>query len=594
MATNHPTKDEVDVEDTKSFDQIAIAPHKLKYINPRHKKVHAIMYDYKCDIKLRVSNANFKAHREVLSQASDYFSAMFSHDMLEKERDVIELLEMSPNGFALILDYFYHGHVTIDQDSIEDVLEAARFFQVDWVVEVCCDYLIHQLSIDNYQTVLQLADKYLLGDLRGDIFHFLGLNVLKLAEEEDFYLNFDLELLTKFLKEDVYIEADEEFILELISKWVAAKKEERQEFYLPLLRLVRFPLMDADSLEGIQQELLKWPEVQDAIEEAKHYNNNIPAQSLFKGQQFKCRGSRSSIVLLTFSTEVCAVSYQDTATRVHCHEELASSGTETDFDSSSIAKVGNFLYRSGGYDTNVCSSASVYRYNPRYRNWIELASMNHPRVSHAMCASEDKIYVFGGIDHTIGEFGDEDTILNSVEVYDVRENQWQNLQELPTGSYNQAAAYDDNCLYLSGGISADPFDNVPMQCLWQFNMDLGNWRNRRDMIYHRQGHSMTAYNGKLYVFGGYTQSDGVAGQVFRDCFNSEVHDIETNQWTEIRPLPETFGHVMRSVALWDGTFFLFGNGCLHSYNVEEDKMQYGDNIGTSVQKIALLEVAYPI
>jgi hypothetical protein len=66
--------------------------------------------------------------------------------------------------------------------------------------------------------VLQLADKYLLGDLCGDIFHFLGQNLIKLSEEEDFYMNFDLELLTKFLKEDVYIDAEEEFVLSIIIK----------------------------------------------------------------------------------------------------------------------------------------------------------------------------------------------------------------------------------------------------------------------------------------------------------------------------------------------------------------------------------------
>ena len=92
--------------------------------------------------------------------------------------------------------------------------------QVDWVVDVACDYLIHQLSIDNYQTVLMLADKYLLGDLRGNIFRFLGVNITRLAKEKDFYLNFDLELLTKFLNEDVYIEAEEEFILDLVTKLV--------------------------------------------------------------------------------------------------------------------------------------------------------------------------------------------------------------------------------------------------------------------------------------------------------------------------------------------------------------------------------------
>ena len=81
------------------------------------------MYDYKCDIKLKVAGANFKAHRDVLAEASDYFSAMFSHDMLEREKDVVELHGMSPGGFAVILDYFYHGHVTIDHNNIEDVLE---------------------------------------------------------------------------------------------------------------------------------------------------------------------------------------------------------------------------------------------------------------------------------------------------------------------------------------------------------------------------------------------------------------------------------------------------------------------------------------
>ena len=92
--------------------------------------------------------------------------------------------------------------------------------QADWVVDVCCDFLVHQLSTENYQVVLQLADKYQLGDLCGDIFRFLGLNVMALAQEQDFYINFDHQLLTDFLRGDVFVEADEEFVLELITKLV--------------------------------------------------------------------------------------------------------------------------------------------------------------------------------------------------------------------------------------------------------------------------------------------------------------------------------------------------------------------------------------
>ncbi|GFR59207.1 kelch-like protein 9 [Elysia marginata] len=603
MATNHPK--DVSSEDEKPFDQIVIAPHKLKYINTKHKKVSAKMYDYKCDIKLRVCTSNFKAHKEVLSEASDYFSAMFSHDMLEKEQDVIELLEISPDGFALLLDYFYHGHVTLEPETIEDVIEAARFFQVDWVVEVACDYLIHQLSIDNYQTVLMLADKYLLGDLRGDIFRFLGINITRLAKEKDFYLNFDLELLTKFLKEDVYIEADEEFVLELVTNWVAARQEERKDYLLPLLRLVRFPLLEPNSLDkvSVKLDLHRWPEVADAVEEAKHYSNCIPAQSLFRGQRFCARGANPTVVMFSFGPEECTVTYQDAVDPSRrCQEELRGSDTslDTELESASVARLGNFLYRTGGYDATVCSSAEMSRYDPRYRNWTCLASMNQARVSHAMCASEDMLFVFGGINHTIGEFGDEDTILHSMEVYDVRENTWQEMDSLlpgGSGSYNQAAAYEDGALYLSGGISSDPFDSVPMSGLWRFRLGSdrgrgtfggGSWRSCRDMLYTRQGHSMTSLNSKLYVFGGYT-AVGNNGP-FRDCLASEVYDIETNQWTELRPTPDTFGHVMRSVGFYAGKIFLYGNGCLHTYHIEEDRMEYGDYYGLSIQKIAFCNI----
>lgn len=301
--------------------------------------------------------------------------------------------------------------------------------------------------------------------------------------------------------------------------------------------------------------------------------------------------------MFRFAEDYCAVMYQDLFTNYQCHEELLNTGTESHFEFSSVAKVGNFLFRSGGYDDNICSSELVFRYNPRFRDWTQLASMNQPRVSHAMCNAGDKLFVVGGIMHSIGEFGDEDRILDLVEMYDIRENTWHLYPSLPVGSYNQAAAFYDDCLYISGGISSDPFDSVPMQSLWCFNQTVGTWQPKRDMFYQRQGHSMTVHDCKLYVFGGYTSFEGQRRpeQVFRDCYKSEVYSIETDQWTEIQEIPETFGHIMRTVGIWGNRFFFFGNGHLHSYHIDEDRMERGDYyVGSGVQKIAILDVAYPI
>ena len=61
------------------------------------------MYDYNCDVKLIVGTETFKAHRSVLEQSSEYFSAMFGHDMLEKNNGVIELKEIRC-GISTVVD----------------------------------------------------------------------------------------------------------------------------------------------------------------------------------------------------------------------------------------------------------------------------------------------------------------------------------------------------------------------------------------------------------------------------------------------------------------------------------------------------------
>jgi len=87
--------------------------------------MHYIMQTTLC-----LGNEYFKVHKAVLSEASVYFSAMFSHDMLEKDKDYIELKGISVGGFQVMLEYFYHGHITLVLDNVQHCLEASTFFHV--------------------------------------------------------------------------------------------------------------------------------------------------------------------------------------------------------------------------------------------------------------------------------------------------------------------------------------------------------------------------------------------------------------------------------------------------------------------------------
>ena len=211
-----PVPEGEEIPDEKpALEFIYISDNKLKYINNNYEKVNAKMYDYKSDVKLVVGDQNFKGHRKVLADASDYFSAMFSHEMKEKEETVITLKDISPSGFSAMLDYFYHGHVTVEDKVVPDILEAARFFHVEWILDVCCDYMIRHLSLLDYQLTMHLADKFSLGDLRFEIFKYFGNSLPALMEKETFLKDLGVDLLLQFLMEYMYVEVSEFFLLQV-------------------------------------------------------------------------------------------------------------------------------------------------------------------------------------------------------------------------------------------------------------------------------------------------------------------------------------------------------------------------------------------
>jgi N-acetylneuraminic acid mutarotase len=599
MATAAVDPQEEDGVLQPSTECIVIAENKVKYINTQFKKVSAKMYDYKCDIKLTVGDQNFKAHRDVLSDASDYFSAMFSHNMKEKGQDVIELKDISPKGFSAMLDYFYHGHVTLEPSKVEEVIEGARYFHVDWLLEVCCEFLIQHLSLDNYNAVMEITDKYYLGDLRWDIFRFIGQNLAELVAQPSFFENLSVDLLLQFLMENIYTEVSEFFLVDVVLKWVKTDESSRKEHLLSLLRQVRFHTMETDELESLPPEVLEFPEIREKVEDAMNYSLNIMGQCLKFGDMYKQRGARPVVTILSFTEEGNFLVYRDPTKFGLFVEELGPCGLDTAaYQAMGQAKIGNFLYAAGGYDDRYCTVNRVFVFDPKYRGWTEIASMNEPRVSFAMCNSDNRLFVVGGVNHTMDEETKEEReqVLGSVEMYNPEENIWTNLQPMPIKSSDQAAVFTNGCLFVTGGISAEPDDPVPLNSTWCLKVDGSDgWVPKANMLSGRQGHSITALNSKLYTMGGYTAKEDRI--TFKNQLNCEVYDLETGQWSEIAPTPEGFGHLFPySGTLFDKIFVMGGihtSVNLYIYDPESDTWEEADVIGPHVQKLAILDVAYP-
>jgi len=88
------------------------------------------------DVRLKVREDIFPAHRIVLATNSDYFHAMFTAGIKESNRDVIALKDesISPDALKIAMDSIYTGDLHVNKENLFEVLAAADHLQVTTAV----------------------------------------------------------------------------------------------------------------------------------------------------------------------------------------------------------------------------------------------------------------------------------------------------------------------------------------------------------------------------------------------------------------------------------------------------------------------------
>ena len=538
-----------------------------------------------CDCVLRVKDKEFPVHRSFLAACSPYFQALFTSQMKESERSLIDIGGVSAETFELLLDFIYSGKVNLCEENIIKVFPAAQLFQLEILVHICSDYFVNQLCVSNCLGIWRFASTYSHPLLKKAAWSFIARYFLEMANCEEFLQLSKVELCTILSSGDLEINSEMD-VYRAVLAWLLHDISARKQEITNVISCVRFPLLSVPTLSSLSyniatddQLLLGDTSIRDIVTQAKNAQRLRSTKSRQKIAAFK----KQSLTRRKSSTVVSVVGgYSGDFVRCcETYDVKSDSWQPNDLDLPSdkhfhwIGTIGMRVYALGG-DTmasinqvmsSFTTTAAEFLQSTAFATgWECEAALPHDCSNMQICTMNECIYLCGeaavddnpvyGIScynpspgtweflaalpksRVLGGFtgyngklyliGGMDTssgmVVTCLDSYDPAAKQWEALPSCASGRYHVGVAVLNDCLYLIGGIGDEGGQfNIQLKTVECFSFKTSEWSNVASLSLPRAGMAVCVCSGRLFVAGGETTSSLHSTSV-------EVFDPEVGKW----------------------------------------------------------------
>lgn len=222
---------------------------------------------------------SFRAHRNVLSAASNYFRAMFTTDsMKESTESTVTLYAVDSEGVGKLIDYAYTCKLTINWTNVLSVLAAASHLQFEQVVDACSAYLQGHIEMDNMLDILTIGETYSLSSLEKKAYAFICGNLYAFARKKPS----DFQRLTHYqletcLASNLPVDCTESEVLSLVTEWIVFDLPKRTKYASKLLKHINFKDVSPHDLQQSDFcHILKSISVESSEFISKCTHSNLP------------------------------------------------------------------------------------------------------------------------------------------------------------------------------------------------------------------------------------------------------------------------------------------------------------------------------
>lgn len=550
------------------------------------------------DMTIAVDGQDFPCHRTVLAAASNYFRAMFAGCLRESQAERVELHEVSAGTLGLLVDFCYTGRVTVTQENVELLLQAADLFQFPSVKEACCAYLEQQLDVANCLEIQDFAEAYACRGLAESTKRFILAHIVELAQVKEFE-RLPKKRIMEYVRDDRLCVDKEETAYQIALRWVKADSKRRQHFWPELFEHVRLPFIrrfyllahvESDPIVYYCPPCLKLIAEARAFQSCEYDRHDYPCERM---RPRPSTGLAEILVVIGGCDQDC-----DELVTVDCFNTHTGQWRYlAEFPDHlgggySIAALGNDIYVTGGSDGSRLYEY-VWRYNSSVNEWTEVSPMLKPREYHSSTVLKGLLYVIGsdsterydpsldawealkpmlypmdncsttscrGKLYAIGSLEGKEAMV--IQCYDPEINLWSlvNCGQLPPWSFAPKTVTLNGLIYFVRDDSAE---------VDVYNPRKNEWGKIPPMKQVHVGGSVAALGGKMYVSGGYDNTFELSDVV-------EAFDPDTRTWDIVGRLPQpSFWH--GSVSIFRQFMPLarcgFGDVTLDNVNNERNSIQ---------------------
>ena len=227
------------------------------------------------DIVLVVRNVKFHCHRIILASVSPYFATMFRCNMNEQRQSEIILKSIDDKKvMKQVIKYMYTGTTVINKFNMHKMYQAADFFQIASLRDMCVAYIRKNVARENCIEMYHFACLYQCEELKaasGSLFPY----ILSQVSKQDKFLELPVDVASSLLimchSTDNHSPEEEANVFKAVVAWLRYAAD-RHVFATNIFQSVAFIALRKEFLEEI---VLKENLVVECKEAMKNVNKAL-------------------------------------------------------------------------------------------------------------------------------------------------------------------------------------------------------------------------------------------------------------------------------------------------------------------------------